>query len=310
MNKFKRIKVVLIWLSVCFCTGNVYSQTVEFFDTITIVNGLAQSHHSIAEFKIRNTSDIDTLSFILYRKIVSEIEDSENYFSIGNFDYPPSIDTTVEVIKLAPNEIDSSFFAGYIANDNLGTTTIEYCIYDTSNLNEQKCISVSYVILPAGDVNKNGVIDGDELCGDIDDNGIIDVYEKLGDIGGNGVIDNGERVGDLNGDKLISGQEIYGDSDNDGIPDDYLGTLAPVNNYFEVFPNPSSGTVFIECLGEDLNNSLTVVDELGNLVYQTRMSKGLSKKRLDFSALDNGIYFFSVCESGRVKQVERIIISK
>lgn len=81
--------------------------------------------------------------------------------------------------------------------------------------------SVYVIKYVAGDISRNGVIDGNEIAGDVNKNGVIDrPSEVAGDTDGDGMIDNGEIAGDLNGNGTIDRPtEVAGDLNGNGVID-------------------------------------------------------------------------------------------
>jgi hypothetical protein len=75
------------------------------------------------------------------------------------------------------------------------------------------------ITLVAGDIDGDGVINGDEIAGDVNGDGQITDPEIAGDTNGNGVIDGDEIAGDTNGDGQITDPEIAGDTNGDGVID-------------------------------------------------------------------------------------------
>ncbi len=320
------MKKITTFIITALATVGLFAQTITLLDTTTTVIGAPTVELMKSTLKVENTSSTDTVRLALYRKIISEVSGSENYFCFGLLCYPPSVDTTSLITDILPNGIDSSFFADYKPKGNAGTTTIEYCFYDTSNVQEQTCVTINFVAALSGDANGNGVIDGSEICGDanndgsigtgelagdIDGNGTIDAFEKLGDVDGNGIIDNGERTGDANGDKLINGAEVYGDSDNDGTPDDYMGMSdAQLNEHVNLYPNPTRGLINVSYEFGAGNKSIIISDIIGNVVYRSKLNSRSGKLNLDLSHLTNGIYFYTVQEAGKVLETKKLVLSR
>ncbi|MCU0428713.1 MAG: choice-of-anchor D domain-containing protein [Cytophagaceae bacterium] len=101
----------------------------------------------------------------------------------------------------------------------LGTRTATIVIQSNDADEATYVLNIQTTGLIAGDVNKNGVIDGTELAGDVNENGIIDQpSEILGDINGNASIDYPlEILGDKNGNRSIDVPlEVAGDENGNG----------------------------------------------------------------------------------------------
>jgi hypothetical protein len=147
-----------------------------------------------------------------------------------------------------------------------------------------------------GDINGNGSIDGDEIAGDANGNGIIDGAEIAGDTNGNGSIDDAEITGDINGNGSIDGDEIAGDADGNGLidGDEIADSIAVADKEsFEVamYPNPARGIVHLDITTSNVQNvKLTLVDITGRLLLQKQISAA-EHITLDMSGKVSGIYF-------------------
>ena len=167
----------------------------------------------------------------------------------------------------------------------------------------------------AGDVNQNGVIDGDEIAGDsnfdygmsegevagdVDGNGVIDNTgeggpggEIAGDINGNGTIDNGEIIGDINGNETIDAGEVNGDANGNGVIDGSETTTASLNEkqeqLFSVYPNPTKDMVTISNKNELFE--FQIVNSTGAIIES---GSSFSSTQLDFSHLAQGVYFLKL----------------
>ena len=67
-----------------------------------------------------------------------------------------------------------------------------------------------------GDINDNGIIEGNEIVGDTNDDGQIISPEIAGDANGDGIIDTEEISGDINGNGTIGTGEVSGDASGNG----------------------------------------------------------------------------------------------
>jgi hypothetical protein len=115
--------------------------------------------------------------------------------------------------KLKFSPITGSFGTPYTSFKFKWYNGTAYSAYEYT----QSFYVIKYV---AGDVNKNGVIDNNEIAGDINNNGVINApTEVAGDVNGNGVIDYpSEIAGDLNGNGVINRPtEVAGDVTGDGL---------------------------------------------------------------------------------------------
>ncbi|MDR3706205.1 MAG: DUF5050 domain-containing protein [Paludibacteraceae bacterium] len=126
--------------------------------------------------------------------------------------------------EIAKADLDSGLFKfNPVAND-YGTpyASFNFKWYNGISYSALEFTQSIYVIkYIAGDVSRNGVIDGSEIAGDINKNGVIDSpSEVAGDVDGDGKIDNGEIAGDLNGNGVIDRPtEVTGDINGNGTID-------------------------------------------------------------------------------------------
>jgi hypothetical protein len=84
-----------------------------------------------------------------------------------------------------------------------------------------------------------------------------------------------------------------------------------LDNYISVFPNPSTGTVFVDMNAFDLGNvEMKVYNVLGDVISQTTGNiTSPSRIKLDISNQPNGIFFLEV-RSANEKTVKKIILDK
>lgn len=115
--------------------------------------------------------------------------------------------------------------------------------------------------------------------------------------GSNGLLHNRYYVEDMNGNKL------------DSI-DVKVGNIASIKENkavanFNVYPNPVDDVLTISIQSSSADNSIRVVDVLGNLIVDEKM--GASKK-LDVSNFKNGVYILTVYSNGSLVQTKRIVV--
>ena len=121
-------------------------QNLEFIDTTTYVSGSIDPPDGYiqAAWLVKNTDTLDTARVLVYREILQEVSGSDNYFCWGPICYPASVDTATAVAKIPPGEIDTTFFADYRPKGNEGITKIRYCFYDTSDISNTACVTVTF----------------------------------------------------------------------------------------------------------------------------------------------------------------------
>lgn len=155
----------------------------------------------------------------------------------------------------------------------------EYSILDYT----QYFYVIKYV---AGDISRNGIIDGNEIAGDINKDGAINRTDEVaGDTDGDGVIANGELAGDLNGNGTIDRpteiagdlngngtidrpEEVAGDIDGDGVIT--APELSGDVNGNEVIDNDElSGDLNGNGVLDDTTTGLKALDNAGVSIYPT-----------------------------------------
>ncbi len=165
----------------------------------------------------------------------------------------------------------------------------------------------------AGDVNQNGIIDGEEIAGDnnfdfgmgegeiagdLNGNGQIDntgegggIGEIAGDINGNGSIDNGEILGDVNGNGTIDLGEVSGDANGNGILEGTeVNTIVENTSLqFNLFPNPTTDIMTISM--DEKEFTYQIFTTTGALVQSGR---GTGTKQLNMSSIAQGVYYMNV----------------
>lgn len=75
----------------------------------------------------------------------------------------------------------------------------------------------------------------------------------------------------------------------------------------KVFPNPASEKLFIDNSAFDSPLTVTVFDNLGKVIINTKISQQL--EAIDISQLNNGVYFITL-RNNRVNQTQKIIVNK
>jgi hypothetical protein len=82
------------------------------------------------------------------------------------------------------------------------------------------------------------------------------------------------------------------------------------NNGINIYPNPTNGTFSIDIQHNASEvNSISVVNSLGQMVYQTNKPNTSGNYSVDLSGYSNGIYFVQVIKSGIVYQ-KKIVVNK
>lgn len=175
-------------------------------------------------------------------------------------------------------------------------------IYDTLNTTDSSSAYVYWEAggKPTGDINSNGVIDGNEVAGDIDEDGAATGNEIVGDVNGNGMIDPWEVGGDSNGNGVIDGNEHPLS----------VSEISADQIYFSAYPNPTNGvlTINYNIDANSAKNTLEVFDVVGKKVKSYALIGNKGKLELNVNDLNAGVYFYSVNVDGQALKTERIIV--
>jgi hypothetical protein len=88
----------------------------------------------------------------------------------------------------------------------------------------------------------------------------------------------------------------------------YTAAVKEVKNNvsFNVFPNPANDQINVALQGTGNDNTVRLIDVLGNVVFEERMTG--AKKQLDVSNYKNGVYILSVYNNGNLLQTKRIVV--
>lgn len=108
---------------------------------------------------------------------------------------------------------------------------------------------------------------------------------------------NNRRVLNAAKEKLTANPEVVGIAE--------LQAMAGLS----VYPNPSSGILYLNTAGLKETGSIAVHDVLGRCMQVTEVNAGISLQMLDLSLLPEGVYFLRI-SSGRQHFTEKVLIQK
>lgn len=77
------------------------------------------------------------------------------------------------------------------------------------------------------------------------------------------------------------------------------------NVSFSVYPNPATDMITLNVQGVGSDNTVKLIDVLGNVVFEDNMS---TTKKIDVSTFKNGVYILSVSNNGSLMQTKRIVV--
>jgi len=81
------------------------------------------------------------------------------------------------------------------------------------------------------------------------------------------------------------------------------------NFNFKIYPNPSTGLVYLETQNQLSNYEIKIIDVLGKCVFIQNDYNTIVPKSIDLSGLNNGVYFLSIRSKNKIVS-EKIIIQK
>lgn len=77
---------------------------------------------------------------------------------------------------------------------------------------------------------------------------------------------------------------------------------------YKLYPNPSNGLITIEFMDDEKNSNFELLEISGKLLEKKYLNNVVNE--LDFSKLNNGIYFLRITQSNEKQFVDKIIIAK
>lgn len=137
------------------------AQSLTFINPMSIVTGtnaeLGSSGELVAEWHVQNTSDGEKIIRVR-RTVISEVSGSINYFCWGVcFDETTNVSPAGLAQVIPAGGINTTFYAHYKPQGNAGETEIEYCFFNTNDINDQTCQTVRYCVDVACLVNQNEI---------------------------------------------------------------------------------------------------------------------------------------------------------
>lgn len=85
--------------------------------------------------------------------------------------------------------------------------------------------------------------------------------------------------------------------------------LLPVQKNLNIFPNPSSGSIFVSP-AENIENAVVQVSDVNGRVVLKESVSDFQNYHIDCSRLRNGIYFVTIYNGNRFHSNSKLIISK
>ena len=82
-----------------------------------------------------------------------------------------------------------------------------------------------------------------------------------------------------------------------------VGAPPVEKNSFQLFPNPSNGTIFIE--SEKPIKSLVVYDAVGQLVWK---QSGIHQNKMTVEKLDAGLYFIKIVFANGPGEMAKVLV--
>lgn len=208
--------------------------------------------------------------------------------------------TTVQV------QTPSSIYEGYFFAKNISTNAIDVkirriqVVVPPTSVEDEICIGAipditgegSCIPIAPGTVNwlSNLVVSLDQT-----NKGNMEVH--INPHGYTGLIHYRYIVEDVNGTRL----------DSMDIRISNLATVKEVKSAvtFNAYPNPANDVINLSVQGTSGDNTVKLVDVLGNVVLEEKMG---AAKKVDVSEFRNGVYILSVYSGGSLIQTRRIVV--
>ena len=228
--------------------------------------------------------------------------------SAQNFAIYEGLNSTTDISGTTINvQVSSAVYEGYFFAKNLTGTPVEVKIRRVSIVAPPSLVTEQVCCGPIPDPNAVGncydIAQGNmnwlsPLSAVLDESNKANMEIHVNPHGSTGLVHNRYYVEDLNGNKLDS-------------MDLKIGNIASVkeikNNTvsFNAYPNPANEVLNLTVQGTSGDNSVKLVDVLGNVVLEEKM--GASKK-LDVSEFKNGVYILTVYSNGAQIQARRVVV--
>ena len=89
--------------------------------------------------------NVDTVAYnvIAGRLVIIQPATASNAFTWGLINYPPSADSSAIAVNMPVGNVQP-FEGYYFPNGNNGTATINYCFWETTDQNNNSCVTVTY----------------------------------------------------------------------------------------------------------------------------------------------------------------------
>lgn len=103
----------------------------------------------VARLTVENVDSIPR-TITAGRLVLTQPSTASNAFTWGMYQYAPSNDTSMMAETILPSATDS-FSGYYFPNNNGGIATINYCFWETTNMDNYSCVTVTFDnFFPAG----------------------------------------------------------------------------------------------------------------------------------------------------------------
>ncbi len=100
-------------------------------------------------------------------------------------------------------------------------------------------------------------------------------------------------------------------TDSNGIAPTGFLPIAPPQNHFVIYPNPTNGIVFIDySIPQNENGILEVYSITGALLFTEMLAAGSERMQFDWCAMEPGMYLVRMITNDNATDVERIIITE
>jgi hypothetical protein len=149
-NKEISMKKILLFASIALFSATSYGQSLGIIEPVSTVAGtlaeMSPGEELVAAWNVQNIS-ANFIEVRASRNVISAVQGSANYFCWGVcFGEETNVSPTSVNQDMNPGDINTTFYAHYISNENPGITDIEYCFFNAANSADRTCQTVRFCV--------------------------------------------------------------------------------------------------------------------------------------------------------------------
>lgn len=150
------MKNVLLLLSFVSCTAMSAQGTFRIYDAQMndVTGGIMYisdtNATNIAVYLTVENTDTNSHEVTAGRLVLSQPATASNAITWGSIGYTPGADSSLIPEFMSPSGT-APFVGDYYPNNNAGLATINYCVWETGNMSNNSCVTVTFDnVFPAG----------------------------------------------------------------------------------------------------------------------------------------------------------------